>query len=141
MPRKTDSTNPVDWLWIAESELEGVRLNVAHEVAYYGAQGKLAEVLEKIIKAELIHLGWSLERTHDLGKLLGELTARHSPTLPAASPLVQDLDQVYFAVRYPGFDFDDPDWPSLRQQVEAVGNLLDSVKARIAPPPTTPENE
>jgi hypothetical protein len=43
-------------------------MNVAHEVAYYGAQGKLAEVLEKILKAELMHLGWSLERTHDLGK-------------------------------------------------------------------------
>ena len=140
MPRKTDSSKPADWLWIAESELEGVRLNATHQVAYYAAQGKLAEVLEKILKAELIHLGWPLERTHDLGKLLGELAARQSPTLPAASPLVQDLDQVYFAVRYPGFDFDDPDWPSLRPQVEAVGRLLDFVKARIAPPPTTSEN-
>lgn len=117
-----------------------MRLNVAHEVAYHGAQGKLAEVLEKSVKAELIHLGWSLERTHDLGKLLGELAARKSPSLPAASPLVRDLDQVCFAVRYPGFDFDDPDWPNLRQQVEAVGSLLDFVKLRIATPATTREN-
>ena len=61
MPRKTDSTNPADWLWLAASDLAGVRLNVAHEVAYYGAQAKLAEVLEKILKAELIQLGWPLE--------------------------------------------------------------------------------
>jgi hypothetical protein len=81
LPRKTDSTNPADWLWIADSDLEGVRLSVAHEVAYYSAQGKLAEVLEKILKAELIHLGWPLEKTHDLGKLLGEMTARQSPIL------------------------------------------------------------
>ena len=135
MPRKTDSTNPADWLWIAESDLEGVRLNVTHEVAYYGAQGKLAEVLEKILKAELIHLGWPLERTHDLGKLFGELTARQSPILTAASPLVNDLNQVYFVARYPGFDLDDPDWPALRQQVEDVGNLLVLVKARVTPCP------
>jgi HEPN domain-containing protein len=140
LPRKTDSANPADWLWIAESEWEGVRLNVAHEVAYYGARGKLAEVLEKILKAELIHLGWPLERTHDLGKLLGELAARHSPILPGASPLVQNLDQVYFSVRYPGFDFDDPDWSSLQKEVEAVGNLLTLVKARVAPPRTTDRN-
>ena len=137
MPRKTDSTNPADWLWMAESDLEGVRLNVTHQVAYYGAQGKLAEVLEKVLKAELIRLGWSLERTHDLGKLFGELAARQSPILTSASPLVNDLNQVYFVARYPGFDLEDPDWPALRQQVEAVGSLLELVKAGIAPPPTS----
>ena len=137
MPRKTDSANPADWLWMAESDLEGVRLNVTHQVAYYGAQGKLAEELEKVLKAELIRLGWSLERTHDLGKLFGELAARQSPILTSASPLVNDLNQVYFVARYPGFDLEDPDWPALRQQVEAVGSLLELVKAGIAPPPTS----
>jgi len=137
LPRKTDSANPADWLWMAESDLEGVRLNVTHQVAYYGAQGKLAEVLEKVLKAELIRLGWSLERTHDLGKLFGELAARQSPILTSASPLVNDLNQVYFVARYPGFDLEDPDWPALRQQVEAVGSLLELVKAGIAPPPTS----
>jgi HEPN domain-containing protein len=122
---------------MAESDLEGVRLNVTHQVAYYGAQGKLAEVLEKVLKAELIRLGWSLERTHDLGKLFGELAARQSPILTSASPLVNDLNQVYFVARYPGFDLEDPDWPALRQQVEAVGSLLELVKAGIAPPPTS----
>ena len=137
LPRKTDSTNPADWLWIAESDLDGVRLTVTHEVAYYGTQGKLAEVLEKILKAELIHLGWSLERTHDLGRLFGELAARQSPILTSASPLVDGLNQVYFVSRCPGFDLDDPDWPALSQQVEAVGKLLELVKSRITPPPTS----
>lgn len=138
MPRKTDSTNPADWLWLAESDLAGVGLSVTHRVAYYGAQAKLAEVLEKILKAELIHLGWSLERTHDLGKLYGELGARQSPLLTQALPLVNGLNQVYFVGRYPGFDLEDPDWPTLRQQVEAVGELLDLVKARITPTPPAP---
>jgi HEPN domain-containing protein len=134
LPRKTDSTNPADWLWIAESDLEGVRLNTAPEVAYHSSQGKLAEVLEKVLKAELIRLGWPLGRTHDLGKLLGELTVRQSPISAAATPLVSNLNQVYFVARYPGFDLDDPDWAALRQQVEAVGKLLDAVKRLLTPP-------
>ena len=97
------------------------------------ARAKPAEVLEKILKAELIHLGWTLERTHDLGKLLGELTVRQSPILTQASPLVNALNQVYFVARYPGFDLDDPDWPALCQQVEAVTALLRLVKGRMTP--------
>ena len=134
MPRKTNAKNPADWLWIAESDLEGVRLNVRNEVAYYGCQGKLAEVLEKILKAELIRMNWPLEKTHDLGRLLGELATRKSPITAAATPLVDVLDHAYFVTRYPGFDLDDPDWPPLRQQVEDVGRLLDTVKARVQPP-------
>ena len=70
-----------------------------------------------------------------MGKLFGELNARQSPILTAASPLVNDLNQVYFVARYPGFDLDDPDWPVLRQQVEDVGRLLVVVKARATPSP------
>jgi len=64
LPRKTDANNPADWLWIAASDLEGLRVVAAQEVAFHACRGKLAEVLEKILKAELIRLGWPLERTH-----------------------------------------------------------------------------
>jgi hypothetical protein len=30
-----------------------------------------------------------------------------------------------------GFDLDDPDWPTLHQQIEAVGKLLETVRARV----------
>lgn len=46
MPRKTDSSNPTDWLYIAESDLAGLRLLVEREVAYELCRSKLAEVLE-----------------------------------------------------------------------------------------------
>jgi predicted nucleotidyltransferase len=36
--------------------------------------------------------------------------------------------------RYPGFDFDDPDWPVLRQQIEQVTALHAAVQARLAAP-------
>ena len=132
MPRKTDSRVPADWLWIAESDLGMVRLAASQEVSFQGCRSKLAEILEKVLKAELIRLGWPLERTHDLNRLVDELTVRKSDLLVMVTPIAQALAEVYFADRYPGFDLDDPDWPALRANIDAVTELLNLVKARVA---------
>lgn len=132
MPRKTDSSNPADWIWLAEEEIGGVRLLVAHQVSYPMCRSKLAEILEKVLKAELLRLGWFLEKTHDLEKLAGELEARGSDLLERVKPLVTSLTEVYFAARYPGFDFEDADWPDLRAKLGQVAELLETAKGRIA---------
>jgi hypothetical protein len=62
LPRKTDSSNPSDWLFIAESELEALQHLAGQEIAYAMCQSKLAEVLEKVLKAELIRLAGSWRR-------------------------------------------------------------------------------
>ncbi len=131
MPRKTDSIKPADWIFIAESELEGVRLLAENEVSYSMCQSKLAEILEKVLKAELIRPGWPLQRTHDLLKLAAELQTRKSDLINQLRPLATSLAQKYFADRYPGFDLDDPDWPEFRKKVDQVGSILGTVKARI----------
>ena len=81
MPRKTDSNNPADWLFLALSDMEAISALADQELAYPMCRSTLAEVVEKGMKAELIRLGWFLERTHDLEKLLGELRARRSDSL------------------------------------------------------------
>ena len=134
MPRKTDANNPADWLWIAESDLTLVRLATREEIGYQGGRSKLAEILEKILKAELLRIGWTLEKTHDLNRLVDELTRLKSDFAAVATPVAQSLAEVYFTDRYPGFDLDDPDWPALRQQVKDVEALLATVKARLVPP-------
>lgn len=131
MPRKTDSLNPADWILIAESDMELVRAGAEQELGFAATRSKLAEVLEKILKAELIRIGWELEKTHDLNRLLQGLVERKSEIAPTAEPLCDGLAQVYFVDRYPGFDLDDPDWPKLRQQVAGVTALLETVKARL----------
>ena len=131
MPRKTNSKNPADWLEIAASDMDMVRLAAEQEVSYSGARSKLAEILEKILKAELIRTGWPLEKTHDLNRLFDLLDEYHSDLLSVAEPLCDALAQVYFTDRYPGFDLDDPDWPKLRTQVEDVTALLNTVKSRL----------
>ena len=132
MPRKTDSNNPADWLFIAESELEGLRALAQQELAYTMCRSKLAEVVEKVMKAELIRLGWFLEKTHDLEKLLGELAARRSDLVIPFDPLCEELAEVYFVDRYPGFELEDANWPTLRAEVEEVTRLLDTVKVPVA---------
>jgi HEPN domain-containing protein len=95
------------------------------------ARGKLAEILEKVLKAELIRLGWELEKTHDLNRLWDSMVELGSPLADTAKPICQSLAEVYFTDRYPGFDLDDPDWPALREQVKQVSALLATVQARV----------
>jgi len=85
LPRKTDATNPADWLAIAEEDLALIRLAVEREISFAPCRGKLAEALEKVLKAELIRLNWSLERTHDLQRLAKLLRERRSTLWPSSS--------------------------------------------------------
>ena len=133
MPRKTDSNNPADWLAIAEADMAAVRLLADHQTSHTVCRSKLAEVIEKLMKAELIRLGWRLIKTHNLVHLVNELDACGSDLISVVRPLASALAEAYFSHRYPGFDLDDPDWPPLRQQIEEVGKLLDMVKMRVAP--------
>ena len=96
MQRKTDSHNPADWLFFARSDLDGIHSLAATEVGHEMARSKLAEVLEKLMKAELIRLGWTLAKTHDLQQLAKELKARNSDLFGQIRPLVNEFAEVYF---------------------------------------------
>jgi HEPN domain-containing protein len=133
LARRTDSNNPADWIFIAESDLVGVQALMEREIAHLLCIGKLAEILEKVLKAELIRGGWFLVKTHDLVKLVDELHNRDPSTADRFVPLCEELAERYFTDRYPGFDLEDEDWPKLRGQAYAIAELLDLVKRRIAP--------
>ena len=131
MLRKTDSGNPADWLYLASSDLEGIRDLATRELAYHLCRSKLAEVIEKILKAELIRCGWLLEKTHDLMRLLELIEQRSPDLLAAAEPLALNLAESYFRERYPGFDLEDPDWADLLAKVQAAESLLAAVQAKL----------
>ena len=132
MPRKTDSNNPADWIWFCESDWEALRALGERELGYVLCRSKLAEVIEKLLKAELIRLDWKLEKTHDLRKLGTYLDDRDSDLQTSYAPLVNTFAEVYAIARYPGFDVEeDADWAELRSHIAQVGGLLRQVKARI----------
>lgn len=137
MARKTDSNNPADWIFIADSDLKGIRDLASRELAHAMCVSKLAEVLEKVIKAELIRQGWFLIRTHDLVKLVDELHERDAQTAAIFQPLCEELAERYFTDRYPGFDLEDEDWPKLRRQADEIAALLDTIKRRVDPDPSS----
>ena len=131
MPRKTDSNNSADWIFFAESDLEGIRLLVEAKVSGLLCQSKLAETLEKILKAELVLLGWRLVKTHDLQQLAEELRIRGSDLFPDCKTHCDALAERYFSDRYPGFDIEDTDWPALRKQTGEITVFLQRVKSRL----------
>jgi len=101
LPRKTDSCNPADWIYIAESDLAGLRLLVASRTAYEMCRSQLAAALEKVLKVELIRLGWRLVKTHDLKVLAGELRARQSDLMEQVDLLCEGLAEVYYTAPLP----------------------------------------
>ena len=111
--------------------MELIQLAAEREVGYQAAHSKLAEVLEKVIKAELLRTGWALEKTHDLDRLLEAIEEQRSDLIPQIEPLCDVLAEVYFTDRYPGFDLEDPDWEALREQVNQVAALLGVVAGRV----------
>lgn len=133
MPRKTDSNNPADWVSIATSDLEGIAELSGQEISYEMCRSKLAEVIEKLMKAELLRLGWFLDKTHDLQRLFTLLEVRASGLCPQLRPLVSSYADVYFMARYPGFDLEEPDWPALRQDIAATGRLLVVIDKQLSP--------
>jgi HEPN domain-containing protein len=118
---------------MAETDLEVVGLAAERQLSFITCRSKRAEVFEKVLKAELVRIGWTLEKTHDLDRLLDALVARHSDLVSLVEPLCDVLAEVYFTDRYPGFDLDDPDWPSLRTQIQQVTQLLARVREKLAP--------
>lgn len=53
-------------MYLCAADLTGLRVLAARELSYHLCRSKLAEVIEKALKAELIRAGWTLRRTHDL---------------------------------------------------------------------------
>ncbi len=118
---------------MAEPELEAIRKLSADELAFDMCHSKLAEIVEKLLKAELIRVGWQLEKTHDLERLRKELRTRDKDLADSIESLCTDLAEVYFVGRYPGFDLEDPDWPDFRAKLKQVTSLLATVKSRLSP--------
>jgi HEPN domain-containing protein len=131
--RKTEANNSEDWVLIAEGDLALVSVGVREETSYHSCRSKLAEAVEKLLKAELIRNGWTLEKTHDLDRLLDSMHLLGCDLEKQFEPLCDALAEVYFTDRYPGFDLDDPDWPELRKLVGEVEVLLAEIKGRIKP--------
>lgn len=53
MPRKTDSNNPADWLWIAESDLPMIRAAVQDDPDWPTLRVQLEQVAALLAKTRM----------------------------------------------------------------------------------------
>lgn len=132
MSKKTDAGSPVDWLDFAGSDLEAVNLLSKQNVAFRVCRSKLAEALEKILKADLISRGWVLEKTHDLQRLADFLNGYDHPQAEKVQGVIDELAEAYTQSRYPGFDLDDSeDWEGLKGFIRSVEEYCDTVAKNL----------
>lgn len=130
---------PADLIFLAWSDLAGLQSLVKEPIALAMCIRKLAEILEKVIKAELVRRGWFLIKTHDLVKLNDELRNRDAELADRIQPLTETLAEKYFTDRYPGLDLDDEDGRAPRAQTAAVAALVVEVKRRTGSPALQPD--
>jgi len=128
LPKRTNAGNPCDWLEFADADLSAVRLLVEQQIAFNVCRSKLAEALEKLLKADLIRHGWSLRKIHDLQALLDDLTGFDAKRASQIQPLVDELSEAYTQTRYPGFDLADDDWPRLQELQRMVQEYRQQVR-------------
>jgi len=134
LPKRTNAGNPGDWLDFADADLSAVRLLVEQQIAFNVCRSKLAESLEKLLKADLIRHGWTLRKIHDLQTLLDDLAGFDAEQVSQIQPLVDELAEAYTQTRYPGFDLADDNWPRLQELLlqvqkyrQQVANTLNTV--------------
>ncbi len=132
MSKKTDAGSPGDWLDFASADLEAVNLLAKQNVAFRVCRSKLAEALEKILKADLISRGWVLEKTHDLQRLADFLNEYDQSQTEKIQAVIDELAEAYTQSRYPGFDLDDSeDWQGLAAFIQTVEIYRISVGSKL----------
>jgi len=130
---KTSEGNPQDWYLLAADRLRVADSARQHEGITYAGIELLQEAVERYLKGYLIGKGWSLERTHDLRKLIEE-ASQYDGNFQQFVNLAEILTEQFWAQHYPGDDLEDvgSDYDDLRTQ---AGALIELILASVAQEP------
>lgn len=122
---KTSESNPQDWFLIAADRLRVGDSTRQHEGITYTGVELLQEAVERYLKGYLVSRGWTLERTHDLRKLIEE-ACRYDTTFKKFADLADSLTEQFWAQHYPGGDLVDvgSDYDDLRLQAGGLIELI-----------------
>jgi len=131
----TSEDNPHDWFRLAADRLRVADLARRHEGVTYSGVELLQEAVERYLKGYLIARGWTLERTHDLGKLI-DAASGYAPSFSKYVILAENLNDLFWDQHYPGGDLTEfgTDYDVLREQAGELVALI------IASVPKNPRN-
>ena len=96
-----DSLTPSEWITKAEEDLAAAKVLLATEPRLKAAAVfHIQQAVEKYLKGFLLSKGWTLQRVHDLVRLLGEAVA-YEPSFARFDTTCARLTEFYFDSRYP----------------------------------------
>lgn len=124
-----DSFNPLDWLRIAENDLDRV-IRLLEDGDMAGAGFYLQQTTEKYLKVYLLSHGWSLRKTHNLDALMSELTP-YLPETEIFRAVCQRITDFYWADRYPNMAELGPNLNEIKTALDEIRPLLALIKAKL----------
>jgi len=120
--RGEESRYPADWMRLAEKDLARVHRALRDEDPEL-AGFCLQQAVEKFLKAFLLARGWTLRRTHDLGRLLDEARA-YDAGLTSFRDVCQQVTDYYVVERYPLVAESGPTLAEVKASLESVRGLI-----------------
>ena len=123
--RQTSEKNPADWFEFGAERLSAADILWEHEGLTAPGIEILQESVERYLKGYLIANGWTLVKTHDLGRLLKE-AVNFDKAFEKFKTLAQELTEDFFAQHYPGEDLTDvgQNYENLRRQTGELVELI-----------------
>ena len=136
--KQTSETDPADWFFAARDRLRGADTTWERNGLTLSGIELLQEAVERYLKSYLIAKGWSLDRTHDLRKLLSEAMT-YDPAWTGFQALADELTDDFFAQHYPGGDWTNvgQNYETLRKQAGEIVSLIEQSLPQYFPKPPT----
>jgi len=125
----TDPDNASHWLILARDRLEKADALFAQFGTSWSGVELLHEAAERYLKGLLVHHGWQLVKTHDLGLLIAQ-ASRFNPHYADFAETARILTEQFWEQHYPGGDLDEvgQDYPALRH---SLGQLVTLIEATL----------
>ncbi len=119
-----------EWLEKASHDLSAAKLLLKEKhypdiIAFH-----IHQALEKYLKAYLIYLGLIPRKTHDLTKLLQEISAKDS-SLKKHEDICLKVDEYYIEARYPLDSPQDYSYNELAQSLNETETIINIIKDKI----------
>jgi len=136
--KQSSEMDPADWFFAAADRLRVADGTWERDGLTLTGIELLQEAAERYLKGYLIARGWSLDRTHDLRKLLS-VAMGYDSGFGTFKSFVDELTDDFFAQHYPGGDWTNvgQNYETLRKQTgDLVALIAQSLPQYFPKPPT-----
>ena len=115
-----------DWIKVADNDMKiSKSLLKDNPIQFAGVVFHSQQAIEKYFKAFLLYKGWSLQKTHDLTNLYGEV--KKFLDLDIDIDVLIDIGSMYLDARYPD-NYHDPSEEEAKKSFELAEEIEKKIK-------------